>query len=749
MKTFSPPDTTDSKELTLLVSDLQNQVSTIAGDLATLTNTVTNPGQPAPTPNVPQSVNQNLNGDFCFSWPSWNNAAPVLGNGKYECYNWYSFPASTSASNAMVTYNTYETSDQTLTFVSGDVSVADNWITITGHGLSTGQAVFFDGLAPPSPLTLSRLYYIIVVNANRVRVADTAAKAVANDPIILLSAGGGGDKTFTFNYTLKEPNDTYYSSAFSEWSWDFGTAHFQGANDVSTKLPGNNIDPGRSYYLGINAVKATQYVTCAADVRISAGLYGYSTGEAAWSWLHGNFTVTATVIGDVSHGTTSRDYVVQAVTSRGVTVQSSVCTVAGAPDDYSFAHGAVVLLQWKQVLNYGVLSYDIYRKTGATYEFLQSIVTGQLTALDNNSVISTVGGYPSATFTKLTAFTSTQSNVVHDLPYSGDPLSNQWATVVFALRVPQNFDKSDIDITKGLWLRLYLENTRSNGNLDLTVDDAEISNLDTTLTSAAAQFTADMVGLTVTVTANADSSQTLTTTIASYNSSTSVDLTASWPYPTIDSNLATAYIEGGAPAHSIWIDLVHLDYVEGAAFAPNAEDISPSRGAPSVLPTHTTQGGVGTGGINGDGRIVCLFEDEIVLTTEGRVRAGDLRAGMLLESGYGTYNRIKQPPSWGLADIWLIVTENGCSLMATKTKQIFISKNDKKSVQDIEIGDDIVTYVDDQLVWSKVIQKELVMKQRIVVQISLYPDEHFLAGQGKGYISVSNSKSDLGTLLPV
>jgi hypothetical protein len=271
-------------------------------------------------------------------------------------------------------------------------------------------------------------------------------------------------------------------------------------------------------------------------------------------------------------------------------VQSTPLTVANAPSDTDFANGARVVLTWSQVLNYGVSSYDIYRKTGATYKFLKSITTGQLTYIDNNVSTAAVG-YPAATFTRLVAFTASQVDTLASLPYAGDPQNPQWPTTFYAIKTPQNYDKSDTILAGGQWLRFYLSGL-TGGRLDVQVTDG-VSNSTTTLTSAAAQFTASQVGLTVTIT---DGTHTNTKTVAAYVSATQITLNTATSFSATG---CTVTVSGGAPAHSLYIDLAHLDSQQGAAFSWNPEDFSSARGIPASNPNGSSQGGNGGGGGGG------------------------------------------------------------------------------------------------------------------------------------------------------
>ncbi|MCY2986903.1 MAG: hypothetical protein NTY19_03435, partial [Planctomycetota bacterium] len=75
----------------------------------------------------------------------------------------------------------------------------NDWITLTGHGLLTGDAVIYDNGSGSSitNLTDGNTYYAIVVNVNQIRLATTRANALANTKIDLGSSGGADDQKFS------------------------------------------------------------------------------------------------------------------------------------------------------------------------------------------------------------------------------------------------------------------------------------------------------------------------------------------------------------------------------------------------------------------------------------------------------------------------------------------------------------------------------------------------------------------------
>ena len=78
-----------------------------------------------------------------------------------------------------------------LSFVYTAINTSTDQITITGHGLSDGQGVKFFSGDSPGGLTHNTTYYAIVVDANTIQLASTAALAMASTQIDITTQGTG------------------------------------------------------------------------------------------------------------------------------------------------------------------------------------------------------------------------------------------------------------------------------------------------------------------------------------------------------------------------------------------------------------------------------------------------------------------------------------------------------------------------------------------------------------------------------
>ena len=103
--------------------------------------------------------------------------------------------------------------DPAFHFANGDVNTSTEVITLSTHGLSDGQPVYFTrkgSSTPPTGLTTGTVYYVIVVSTTTIKLATTHANAVAGTAINLTGAGSGNFFLSPFTTTLE-----YYDTSLS------------------------------------------------------------------------------------------------------------------------------------------------------------------------------------------------------------------------------------------------------------------------------------------------------------------------------------------------------------------------------------------------------------------------------------------------------------------------------------------------------------------------------------------------------
>lgn len=112
----------------------------------------------------------------------------------------------------------------TMTFTAGDVSVPSNYVTISNHGLVTGQMVQLTTSGSlPTGLSLATDYYVIRISSSTFRFATSAWNAFQGTGITM-SGAGTGTNTVTSQYvegTQADSKDTvmqayYLTSLFAQ-----------------------------------------------------------------------------------------------------------------------------------------------------------------------------------------------------------------------------------------------------------------------------------------------------------------------------------------------------------------------------------------------------------------------------------------------------------------------------------------------------------------------------------------------------
>ncbi|BAQ86278.1 putative tail tubular protein B [uncultured Mediterranean phage uvMED] len=82
---------------------------------------------------------------------------------------------------------------------STNVNTTSNQITITGHGLATGDQVYYYAASNKiGGLSNSKVYYVIAVDVNNIKLAISTANASANTAISLTSAPGSDTTQFIY-----------------------------------------------------------------------------------------------------------------------------------------------------------------------------------------------------------------------------------------------------------------------------------------------------------------------------------------------------------------------------------------------------------------------------------------------------------------------------------------------------------------------------------------------------------------------
>lgn len=392
------------------------------------------------------------------------------------------------------------------------------------------------------------------------------------------------------NQTLKTTAHTDYDPAYADWAVESGVARFGSTKSVDNLVPGRIVLPSRTYYVSFILARVNQYIVFPDTAYIYAGFWLNNGVDSYWIQGDGTFAVTGSVNGSPST-TIDRKYRIFARTDRATSFLSTELDIPAAPTNAAFALGASVSLTWNRLSDVGIISYDVYRKTGAVYELLQQVESGANTYLDNNVVERTESGYPTATDDRSIALTTTRTdkspNGLNALFVNGRDV--QWSTLSMPIRVPFDYDSS---VGDEQWLRIGFGGLTDEA-ADLRLSEATVTGT-TTITTTQGLLTADQVGLDVTLIDAFDNETS--NTISAFTDTDHATLGTP-----VTNGTYTIRIMGGAGPHAVLMDCVHASYANNATFANNENDFTPPRPQfPRAAPNGSTQGGTGDGS-GGDG----------------------------------------------------------------------------------------------------------------------------------------------------
>ena len=130
-----------------------------------------------------------------------------------------------------------------------DVNLVDNSISITNHGFVNSQGVVYNNNSGDSVggLVSGFKYYVIFVNLNTIKLANTEVEARAGTAVDLIATGTGSNHTITSNNTY--PNSAAYYDFFRKFRFigtgivdpDGYTIEADNVRDTLTIIGGDNI----------------------------------------------------------------------------------------------------------------------------------------------------------------------------------------------------------------------------------------------------------------------------------------------------------------------------------------------------------------------------------------------------------------------------------------------------------------------------------------------------------------------------
>jgi len=111
------------------------------------------------------------------------------------------------------------------TIATSAVNTSNEQITITGHGLSTGDTLLYDngGSTTLAGLTDDTIYYVIKVDANTIQLATNSANATAGTAINLTGTGNNAQTLTNGYFSINGGSDAAYTNGafrFDYPAWD-------------------------------------------------------------------------------------------------------------------------------------------------------------------------------------------------------------------------------------------------------------------------------------------------------------------------------------------------------------------------------------------------------------------------------------------------------------------------------------------------------------------------------------------------
>lgn len=533
------------------------------------------------------------------------------------------------------------------------------------------------------------------------------------------------DANAATNKTLKGTSHASYSAAYCDWDRSKGQGRLQGTKTLDAPLPSNTAVAARTMCLALILALRSSHIVVPSGFRLFAGIWDDTAGQRDWLKAATAFTLSGAVRGTPA-ATTERRYKVYLYTDRGYTFISNEVTIAAAPTAASYSSTCDVYFGWDLIP--GVLEAHVYMfdVTAGTYRLLEK--TSANTYADNGSYLAAAAGYPAATDTYPKAYVATESGALDSLAVDG--VDAAWDSLFLNVPVPRLYNQGLT--TDKQWLRLG-----ANLALDRRVSDAVVNNGSTNVASATAAFTSLDSARAVTLT---DGSGNTHATTITYVDASNVTMAAAWPHA--NSTGVTLYIVGGGD-HGLLVDLIHLSYVPGAAYAPYPEDLNRAL-QPAAAPDGSTQGTVGGGGgaDPGGGGIACVEESEPVLVFEGeRVRAvpfRDVRVGQSVYTGELRRSRVQKIVR-GRGPLVRLSAENGVSLVCSPTHKVITTRSDTegRAVERLRARDPLMTVREGRVEQTRVRAVAALGREGNVGTFKLAPGNIYCAGRGHNNIVMS------------
>lgn len=513
------------RRMRLEMQGLSNSVESLRASISNTASTS------AATATARRSLINNLtrNSDFNHSVDSWFNDVPTVANQLHEAANVYVFPplAPVTVNDAAMTNG----SNVLTCATSAPFTAAMNgrYVVVSGAGAAGVPLIGTFTYTSATTGTLSNPAATTVTGATvRINLQKLTHRNTKNN-------GTGA------NDALKDANHTDYAASISDPDWlkiagyarlgsknvaAFPFGHF--ASDGTTYVPLHQLYPGRVVFTRLNIARANKFVHVPG--RLFLGIY--NNKDTQLDWVRGSaFAVAARVevIGGASFSTRTAQYQVIIDTQSGYSLVSQILDVANCPDEAALnSIRAKVHLTWTPFA--GAINVKVYRKYAGENVFLleeSSSLNGTYTDI-NHPLRQNVGAaFPtvSAERQEVGSYWASALGELDDLVISGDA---PWQPTEVYLPFPPSVNLAEVfdpHLIIGLTESLSTRLTGIETNGTTGVIEAEGS-----------PFTAGMVGK-VALIRSQSTNTNLTTTVASFTSSSQITLAAVPPSAASDNVL--------------------------------------------------------------------------------------------------------------------------------------------------------------------------------------------------------------------
>ena len=271
-------------------------------------------------------------------------------------------------------------------FVSGDVNLSSDTISIPKHGFKTGEKVIHSSLSPSGGLQTNKEYYVVVVDPNTIKLSDTYYNSNLEKPIIIdITSASSGTlskvnpeiivyKNETFIFDLSDSSLSYSDGSQSYPAFDFNLyldSNFKNIFESSKSSVTPEVEKN-----GIIGVTTNAYLKLSTNNEIPRNLFYNITPSKKdenpfknLSLIYDDENITSNNSITLSDSLYSGQHVISGVASTAFEYN-----ITKYPERSSYAENeATVKYTTNSNTSYGPISEIRVKNSGVNYNFLPGI----------------------------------------------------------------------------------------------------------------------------------------------------------------------------------------------------------------------------------------------------------------------------------------------------------------------------------------------------------------------------------------